>query len=255
MHLARKLAMAGAIAFTGACQPPEQTVSVQPLPVHDIHGHVFSEEGLEAIQDMMETAVRDGRMTSGIAMLARDEDIFWLKSVGDMGPGVSMREDAIIPLASVGKMYTAVAAMILTERGLISPDDPVSKYIPEFADLMVGVADATGRNSLVAPATPVTVYHLLTHTGGLTVSGDEFWAAWNEHSERTTTTHLARALAALPLKSQPGERFEYGPTGASYEVLGAVIEIASGQTLEAFMMDNIFSRVVMVIAHAVVADP
>ena len=240
MHLIRKLAMVGAVTFISACQPPEQTAPDQPQPVYDFDGHGYSEEGLGAIQDMMETAIRDGRMTSGIAMLARDEDIFWLKPLGDMGPGVLMREDAIIPLASVGKMYTAVAAMILMERGLISLDDPVSKYIPEFADLVVEVADATGQISLAAPVAPVTVYHLLTHTGGLTVSGDEFWAAWNAHSERTTTTHLARALAAMPLGSQPGERFEYGPTGASYEVLGAVIEIASDQTLEAFMMDNIF---------------
>ena len=240
MHLTRKLAMVGAIVLISACQELEETATVQPRQAQDFDGHGFSEEGLGAIQEMMETAIRDGRITSGIAMLARDEDIVWLKPVGDMGPGVSMREDAIIPLASVGKMYTAVAAMILKERGVISLEDPVSKYVPEFADLMVEVTDASGTVSLAAPVTPLTVYHLLTHTGGLTVSGDDFWAAWNTHSERTTTTHLARALAAIPLSSQPGERFEYGPTGASYEVLGAVIEIASGQTLEAFMIDSIF---------------
>jgi len=240
MHLKRKLTLVGAIVLISACQQPEQTAADQPGPAQHFDEHGFSEEGLGAIQDMMETAIRDGRITSGIAMLARDEDIFWLKPVGDMGPGVSMLEDAIMPLASVGKMHTAVAAMILEERGVISLDDPVSKYIPEFADLVVEVADATGQVSLTAPVTPVTVYHLLTHTGGLTLSGDDFWTAWDAHSERTTTTHLARALAAIPLSSQPGERFEYGPTGASYEVLGAVIEIASGQTLEAFMIENIF---------------
>lgn len=105
---------------------------------------------------------------------------------------------------------------------------------------MVEVTDASGETNLVVPETPVTIYHLLTHTGGLTVSGDSFWAAWNAHSARTTTTDLAHALAELPLRSQPGESFEYGPTGASYEVLGAVIEIASGQTLEAFMTESIF---------------
>jgi CubicO group peptidase (beta-lactamase class C family) len=86
----------------------------------------------------------------------------------------------------------------------------------------------------------MTVYHLLTHTSGLTVTGDEFWAVWDAHTGKTTTTHLARALAAMPLHSQPGAQFRYGQTGASYEVLGAVIEIASGQTLESFMTENIF---------------
>jgi CubicO group peptidase (beta-lactamase class C family) len=204
----------------------------------ELHG--FSEEGLATIQDMMETAIRDGRIKSGIAMLAQAGDIIWLGTAGDMGPGIPMRDDAIIPLASAGKMYTAVAAMILSEEGVIALGDPVSKYIPEFADVMVEVTHPSGGTHLVVPETAVTIYHLLTLTGGLRVSGDRFWAAWNAHSERTTTTDLARALAELPLRSQPGESFEYGPTGASYEVLGAAIEISSGQTLEAFMTESIF---------------
>ena len=198
------------------------------------------EEGPAAIQEMMTAAVQEGRIPSGIAMLARGGEIVWLQTAGDMGPGIPMRDDAIIPLASVGKMYTAVAAMILMERGIISLDDPVRKYIPEFADLTVELSDTEGSVTRIALRTPVTVFHLLTHTGGLTVSGDEFWEVWDTHSDKTTTTQLARALAAMPLVSQPGERFDYGPTGVSYEVLGAVIEIASGQTLEVFMMENIF---------------
>lgn len=200
----------------------------------------FSDKGLETIQKMMDTAIRDGRIQSGIAMLARGDQIFWLRAIGDMGPGIPMREDVIIPLASAGKMYTAVAAMILCEQGVISLDDPVNNYIPEFSDIEVEVAHPSGETNLEAPKTPITIYHLLTHSGGLRVSGDSFWAAWNAHSGRTTTTDLARALAKLPLQFQPGEGFEYGPTGASYEVLGAVIEISSNQTLEGFMLENIF---------------
>jgi len=119
-------------------------------------------------------------------------------------------------------------------------DDPVSKYIPEFADVMVQISDSSGETRLVAPDRPVTIHHLLTHTGGLKVTGDDFWAVWNTHADHTTTTEFSRALAKLPLQSQPGEKFNYGVTGASYEVLAAVIEIASGETLEAFMQQNIF---------------
>ncbi len=174
----------------------------------------------------MQAAVRDGRTPAATALLARDDEILWLETAGEMGPGLPMRDDAILQLASIGKIYTAAAAMILVERGRIALDDPVSQYIPEF--------------SMVSPGNPITVFHLLTHTSGLTVDGDEFWAAWDAHTEKTDTTAMARTLAALPLVSQPGEVFNYGPTGASYEVLGAVIEIASGQTLEAFMAENIF---------------
>ena len=187
---------------------------------------LFSEAGLAAIHDFMQAAVRDGRTPAATALLARDDEILWLKTAGEMGPGLPMRDDAILQLASIGKLYTATAAMILLERGRIGLDDPVSKYIPEFAK--------------VSPGNPITVFHLLTHTSGLTVDGDAFWAAWDANTEKTDTTAMARTLAALPLVSPPGEVFEYGPTGASYEVLGAVIEIASGQTLEAFMAENIF---------------
>ena len=233
-------ALLGAALLVGACQDANRSPSTPPTGVADPAGGGFSQEGLDAIQEMMETAITDGRITAGIAMVARDGKIAWLGAAGEMEPGVPMRDDAILPLASVGKMFTATAAMILFEREIISLDDPVSKYIPEFADVMVGVTDEDGETRLVAPDDPMTVYHLLTHTGGLTVTGDEFWAAWDTYTGNTTTTHLARALAAMPLFAQPGAQFRYGPTGASYEVLGAVIEIASGQTLEAFMMENIF---------------
>ena len=201
----------------------------------------FTPEGLNAIGDMMEQAVADRRTTAVIAMLARDSEIVWLETAGEMTPGTPMRSDAILPLASVGKMFTATAAMILYDRGVIALDDPVSNYIPEFADVKVQITDETGQTKLVAPDQPITIYHLLTHTGGLTVDGNEFWAAWDEHVGKTTTTHLARELAAMPLQSQPGDYFNYGQTGASYEVLAAVIEISSGQTLEQFMVENIFA--------------
>jgi len=187
---------------------------------------LFTQAGLAAIEDLMQAAVRDGRAPAATALLARDEKILWLKTAGEMSRGIPMRDDAIMPLASIGKMHTATAAMILVERGRIALDDPVGEYIPEFAK--------------VSPGNPITVFHLLTHTSGLTVDGDAFWAAWDENTEKTDTTAMARALAALPLTSQPGEVFEYGPTGASYEVLAAVIEIASGQTLEEFMAENLF---------------
>ena len=200
----------------------------------------FTPEGIKAIEGMMRQAVVDRRIPAAVAMLARDSEIVWLGTAGEMTPGTPMRGDAILPLASVGKMFTATAAMILYERGVIALDEPVSNYIPEFANVRVRVSDEAGQARLVAPDQAITIFHLLTHTGGLTGDGNEFWAAWDEHIGKTTTTHFARELAALPLQSQPGDRFDYGQTGASYEVLAAVIEISSGQTLEQFMTENIF---------------
>ena len=233
-------AISGAVLLISACRNGDPTPSAQPEEVASVASSGLSQEGLDAIQGMMDTAVEEGRIPAAIAMVALDGDVAWLGTAGEMEPGIPMRDDAILPLASVGKMFTATAAMILMERGVISLDDPVSQYIPEFADAKVEVTAEDGTTRLVAPEAPITVYHLLTHTGGLKVTGDDFWAAWDTHVANTTTTHFARALVEMPLQAQPGERFDYGQTGASYEVLGAVIEIASGQTLEEFMTENIF---------------
>ena len=230
MRLNRQNAIA--IFFLGAL-----CVSCSGAPGDNPSGEVaivesaaFNEAGLNDIQAMMNAAVENEQIPSAIAMLARDGEIAWLGTAGNMGPDVPMSRDAIVPLASVGKMYTATAAMILIERGVIAFDDPVSKYIPEFADVKINIAAAGDPPLLAAPESAITVRHLLTHTSGLVVDGDEFWKIWGANIDTMTTTHLARDLAALPLDYQPGQNYKYGPTGAAYEVLGAVIEIASARS-------------------------
>ncbi len=176
------------------------------------------------VQALLDQAVADQRIPSAVAFLARDDEILWQVTSGEFSPGVPMRQDAIMPLASVGKMFTAVAAMILIERGDLHLNDLVSDLVPGFP------SDAG-----------ITVHHLLTHTAGMTVDGSEFWDVWDKHVGVTTTTVFAADLANLP-RTEPGTQFGYGQTGASYEVLGAVIENVSGSTLEAFMEDNIFNK-------------
>jgi CubicO group peptidase (beta-lactamase class C family) len=234
--------VASGLLLAASCQnPPDTDHAASPIYVEDPTESGFSQEGLDNIQGFIDAAVKQDTIPSAIAMIARDERIVWLGTAGDMEPGVPMRRDAIIPLASVGKMYTATAAMILYERGMISLDDPVSNYIPEFADVVVEVADESGATTLVEPESPPTIFHMLTHTGGIKSDGDAFWAARSAHAGKTTARDLARALAKLPLQSQPGERFSYGVTGSSYVVVAAIVETLSEQTLEEFMFENIFN--------------
>lgn len=192
------------------------------------------------IQLLIDQAVNEGNIPGAVAMFGRSGHIDWIATAGFMAPQVPMADNAIMPLASVGKMFTATACMILLERGLLALDDPVSKFIPEFANVSIWVEVQPGVRKLVPPDRPITLFHLLTHSAGLSLTGEGFWAAWNRHVGSTTTTHLAEELALTPLVSQPGQEFAYGQTGASYEVLGAVIEIVSGQTLEAFLSANLF---------------
>ncbi len=184
----------------------------------------------------MDSAVKERRISAAIEI---DETTAWLHAAGEMEPGRPMHTEPIMPLASVGKMYTATAAMILYQRGEFALDDPVSRFIPEFAGARVAI-EADGAPRTVPAIRPISVQHLLTHTAGFVVDGQAFWEVWDAHVGKTTTTHFARDLLALNLQSQPGDRFDYGQTGAAFEVLGAVIAIASGMTLEAFMAENIF---------------
>lgn len=176
-----------------------------------------------SLESLVDEAVSSFRIPGGVGFVAQEGEMVWLQAFGEMSPGEAMPEDAIFPLASVGKMYTATAAMILRDEGRIRLDDPVSMYLPAFAS-----------------DPDLTIHHLLTHTSGLTLNGNPYWSVWNEHFGATTTAEFATGLANLPRVARPGERFEYGATGGNYEVLAAVIEAASGQTLEAFLTARVF---------------
>ena len=206
------------------------------------------------MQAFLDEAVESNRIPGGLAMIALNGEILWQGAAGEMGPDVPMRADAIMPLASVGKLYTATAVMILVERGAISLDDPVSRFLPAFADVQIAVENADGSETLQPPDRAVTIRDLLTHTSGLHVAGDGYWPIWNAHAGVTTTTEFANALAALPMNHQPGTHFEYGFTGGAYEVLGAVIETVTGQTLEAFMDEAIFAPLGLEESHFFLPD-
>ncbi|GJL96278.1 MAG: serine hydrolase [Hyphobacterium sp.] len=213
-----------AAAFLGGLSACSEAAAPSPARAQEL-GDRTRQIGA-VLQGQLDAAVTEGRIPSAIALVARGPNVIWMGTSGDMGPNTPMRTDAIIPLASIGKLYTATAAMILVERAQVSLDDAVSDYIAEFA---TGAGDG------------VTIRHLLTHTSGLTVNGNAYWNVWNEHAGHTTTLDMARGIAALPRVREPGTAFEYGGTGGNYEILAAVIEIVSGQTLEAFMVENIFS--------------
>lgn len=205
---------------------------------------------LDRIGEMMRAEVAAGHVGSAVGLVARDGRIVFLEAVGEAASDVPMFEDAIMRLASVGKGFTAVAALILYERDVLGLDDPVAGYIPAYADVQVAQdGDGGGEPELVEPKRPVTVRDLLTHTGGLTMTGEAFEEAWSATQGKTTSRDLAERIARIPLHAHPGEAYQYGSYGSSYEVLAAVIEAASGQTLEAFLEENLFHPLGMDDSH------
>jgi CubicO group peptidase (beta-lactamase class C family) len=172
---------------------------------------------LKRAREVLERVVTSRTAGSAIGLIARSGRIVFLESAGDAAP------DAISRLASITKPLTAVAVLILQEQGKILLSDPVQKYLPEFAGLKT--EDGTSANR------PITVHDLLTHEAGLANEGPEYEKLWDARTAREFSAGLAR----IPLRFQPGTRFEYGYAGSAYDVLTAIIEQVSGEGYDTFL--------------------
>ena len=157
-----------------------------------------------------------------------------------------MEPDTIFRIASMTKPITSVGALMLVEAGKLRLDDPVSRYIPEFADVTVFAGVEGGRVRLAPLDRPITVYHLLTHTSGLfgVAPHPTLEPAYDDLGDfRYALPELMRRLAAHPLVHQPGAGWRYG---WSHDVLGRVIEVVADQPLDEYLASAIFAPLGMV---------
>lgn len=173
----------------------------------------------------------------GLVAMAVDADtVIYRGAFGhqNVAGGVPMALDSIFRIASMTKPVTSVAVMMLVERGDISLDDPIARYLPELADREV-IDDfdmSTGEYTTRPAASPITIRHLLTHSSGL---GYSFSSAM---LSRMTGGSFEVSATDLPLLYDPGTRWTYGE---STRVLGRLVERVSGQPLDAFMQARIFA--------------
>ncbi len=210
-----------------------------PLPVTTD----FSREGLARVGDYMRNEVSTGRIPGAVLLIQQHGQPVYFESFGvrDVDSRRPMTADTIFRLYSMSKAITSVAAMMLVDDGKLSLDDPVSKYIPAFAEVKVGLEkrDANGKPALaVEPAfRPIIIEDLLRHTSGLTYGfyGDtpvrKLYANSGLFDGDFDNATFAERIARLPLAEQPGTLWDYGH---STDVLGRVIEIVSGQSLFQF---------------------
>ena len=210
------------------------------LPVATPGAVGMSADGLARIGPAMQAYVDDGRLAAVMTMVARRGQVVHWEAVGtrDTTAGDAVERDDIFRIYSMTKPVTSVAVMILVEEGKVALDDPVSKFVPEFADVKV-LGDGGER---VAADGPMTVEHLLTHTSGLTYGffGDSAVdRLYNEANPLTLAEDLedfGRRVAELPLIASPGTRWNYS---VSTDILGRVVEVASGQAFDAFVEERI----------------
>jgi len=207
----------------------------------------LSPNRLQRISDNLHTLIEQDRLAGAVTLVARRGKVAHIEAHGwqDREQKVEMKPDAIFRIASMTKPITSAAVMMLYEEGHFKLEDPVAKFIPELKDLRVLVTTENGKQQTVPAARPVTIHHLLTHTSGLTYQWDE--KVGRQYHDLGITHGLiqdpdtigdsVKLLSQVPLIHQPGERFTYG---LNTDVLGYLVEVVSGQTLDAFLRARMF---------------
>jgi CubicO group peptidase (beta-lactamase class C family) len=204
----------------------------------------LTRDGVARLSALLDDAAEKKQVAGAVGLVSRHGKLCFLQAVGrqDAEAKTSMASNTLFRIASMTKPITSVAAMMLVEDGKLRLDDPVSKYVPEFKGQKVLAA---GKEPVPAQR-EVTVRDLLTHTSGITYrfrGGDlgGLYAAAGitdglSPSEGTIADNVKK-IAAQPLLFQPGTAWEYG---LNTDVLGRVIEVASGKDLDTFFRERIF---------------
>jgi CubicO group peptidase (beta-lactamase class C family) len=212
----------------------------------------FSSARLGRIDKTLQEHIEKGIIPGATILIGRHGKLAYFKTYGmqDKEGGVSMEKDTIFRIFSMTKPITAVAAMMLWEEGKFILSDPVSKFLPELKDLKVGVEKKdpqTGNSTLelVPCDREMTIQDLLRHTSGMIYEWPIFekgmvqqaWADAKIWDQNETLAEATTKLSKLPLRCQPGTMWKYG---RSNDLLGRVIEVISGQTLDRYFEERIF---------------
>ena len=239
--------------------------TARDLPVVKPESVGMSGERLARIGTWLKAEVAAGKIPGAVVLVARDGKVAYQETIGKLDPqkGAPMTSDAIFRIYSMTKPITTVAAMILVEEGRLTLDAPVSRFIPEFAKMQVGVekTDAAGAKSLdLVPARrAITMQDLMRHSSGLTYGffGNSLVKkAYNDAridaGGDTTNEEFAKKIATMPLHYHPGSTWDYS---YSTDVLGRVVEVVAGKSLFAFMKERILDPLSMKDTSFYVPEP
>ena len=207
----------------------------------------LSVQRLSRVDGLLERYVEGGHLAGAIGLVYRKGQIAYRNAIGlrELETGLPMTEDTIFRIYSMTKPITSVAVLMLYEDGHFLLDDPVSSILPEFADVRVCTGDL---DNLVSPDRPPTVKDLLMHTAGLSYGwGDDspvekLYLQTFRDIELHSLETFVHKLAALPLLYHPGTRWRYS---RATDVLGRVVEVASGKSLDEFFQQEIFEPLAM----------
>lgn len=216
----------------------------------------MSSDRLDRINTVMQRHMDAGDIQGAVTIVARKGKLVHFETHGllDVETKRPMQDDSLFIMMSSTKPILGVATMMMIEEGLLRPEDKVSKYIPEFADMQVAVLADTDQDispyrvdpqnapahRLVPAHREITIHDLLTHTSGLASGG--LGTAVQERKRRGADATLETQMpvyASYALDFQPGARWAYSP-GVGLDVVARIVEIVSGQTFEEFLNERIF---------------
>ncbi|MGR3603531.1 MAG: serine hydrolase domain-containing protein [Heliomarina sp.] len=205
----------------------------------------FDKERLERIADWMERYVSERKFPGSSVLIKRHGEEVYFNAAGkrNVEDDLPFERDTVARIYSMTKPITSVAIMMLAEKGLFHLDAPVSEFIPAFSDMQALVEGAETLDQ-TEPSPSPTLHHLLTHTSGLSYPFNPglLGKAMDEHkilfrANDSSLEEMTDRTAALPLAFQPGRHWEYS---VSIDILGRVVEVVSGKSLDAFFKAEIF---------------
>lgn len=220
------------------------------LPVSAPAQEGFSSARLQRVGALIQPRVAAGDYLGAVTLIARNGKIVDWHTYGhrDLAQRVPMTRDSIFRIYSMTKTVASVAVLMLMEEGKLTLEDPVEKFLPEFAGLQVFAGGTAEAPQLRPPTRPLAIRHLLTHTGGFATGGgkdDEAakrFKRFDLHQSPTLkayTEYVARQALAI----DPGERFGYD--GVSLEVLSRLVEVVSAMSFDAFLETRILAPLQM----------
>ncbi len=245
-------------ALAGAPPTAADQAAAVPLPFAEPESVGMSSERLERLSEAMAGYIDRQQVPGTVTLIARRGKVVHFEAQGRRWSeqGAEMTPDTVFRIASMTKPIASAALMTLYEEGLFQLRDPISKYLPEFAEMKVAVEPDDDEYlgapyKLVDAARPITVQHILTHTAGFAnnyrgLASAEYAKLREQRTPNWTVGDFVTALAKVPLEFHPGDAWQYGP---SVDVVGRLVEVLSGKTLDEYLKERIFAPLQMTDTH------
>ena len=231
--VAASVMLATGVLAKGASSPMAQVALAPPASIG------LDSARLAEATALLRTLVAEGAVAGAVAGVARRDQVAYLEAVGvqDLNARTPMTERSLFRIYSMTKPITAVAVMMLHDQGRFRLDDPVSMYLPEFADLRVGAGPAARP-----PARAVTVEDLLLHTSGLSHRTSDLYRELQVRSRADTLPAFVTKITRAPLMEDPGTRFRYSEATT---IVGRLIEVWSGKPFDVFLQERLLGPLKM----------